>query len=227
MESSDSPSFKVGIIGASGAIGRELIKLLVAYDKCSKITVIARRSLDEWKTEEFKSKLEVVECEDLDKLSEYKDKFAGHDVFYCCLGSRVGRGKDVFIKVDYQYPLDFANIAKENGIETYYLVSSSGSKASSWNLYLKTKGRVEADIKEIGLEHLVILKPGLLLERDNDKRFLETVSSWIPFMPKIKCSDVAKAMISHAYELIKDTEPKDPIVLSNSDLRKLAADATL
>ena len=66
--------------------------------------------------------------------------------------------------MDYHYPLEFARIGKEISISEYYLVSSKGAKSSSWFLYMKTKGRVEDELKKMGLAKVIIAQPGLLLD---------------------------------------------------------------
>jgi hypothetical protein len=67
-----------------------------------------RKRLEEWKEEEFKCKLVVIERENFDNLEELKDHFSGYDALLCTLGTRVKTGEANFIKVDYQYPLNFA-----------------------------------------------------------------------------------------------------------------------
>jgi hypothetical protein len=59
------------------------------------------------------------------------------------LGSRVGRGKEEFVKVDLTYPTEFAKMAKKMSVPVYGLLSSSGAKASSMFFYMKTKGQAE------------------------------------------------------------------------------------
>ena len=51
-----SQSFKAAIIGSTGAVGKELVKLLVKFDSWEKVTVLARRKLEEWDGEEYKEK---------------------------------------------------------------------------------------------------------------------------------------------------------------------------
>ena len=113
----------------------------------------------------------------------------------CTLGTRVKVGEALFRKVDYQYPIDFANVGKELGVHHYGLLSSTGANPKSWFLYMRTKGEVERDIVKVGIPHVGIYKPGLLLNRDNDDRFGEKVGSYIPFITKIESSDVGLCML--------------------------------
>lgn len=70
-------------------------------------------------------------------------------------------------------------------------------------LYMRTKGRVEADCKALDLPQLTIYRPGLLMHRRNDKRLGETILSCIPGMTKIESADMGKAMIEHAVHVVR------------------------
>ena len=166
-------SFKAAIIGATGVIGRKLIDELMYTAECELITILARRKHDEWADPKYSGKLKIVECGDLDKMHEHANEFEGHDVFYCCLGSQVGKGKDLFIKVDKTYPLNFADIAKQNNAKLYVLVSSYGSDSKSSFLYLRTKGETEDELKAKGVNSVLICKPGMLSGRGKDTRCQE------------------------------------------------------
>lgn len=74
------------------------------------------------------------------------------------------------MKVDKTYPLLCADIAINNQIPHYLLVSSAGSSPDSFFLYPRTKGEVERDLKLKKLNILSILKPGLIKNRP-DQRF--------------------------------------------------------
>jgi hypothetical protein len=43
-------------------------------DRVAKIAVIVRRRLEEWKEEDFKSKLKIIERENFDNISDLKDE---------------------------------------------------------------------------------------------------------------------------------------------------------
>ena len=48
---------KFAIIGATGAVGKEIIRYAVRDSRVSTINVIARRKLDEWDSPQFSSKV--------------------------------------------------------------------------------------------------------------------------------------------------------------------------
>ena len=64
------------IIGATGAVGRELVDYLLMNDNYGKITVFVRRTIDRWDqlSAEKKQKLNIIKVENLDFMSEDKDK---------------------------------------------------------------------------------------------------------------------------------------------------------
>ena len=39
-----------------------------------------------------------------------------------------------------------------------------------------------------------IFRPGLIENRDNDKRFMEKIAGFIPFFPKVEAKDLARAI---------------------------------
>mmetsp|Transcript_25057 Transcript_25057/g.27787 ORF Transcript_25057/g.27787 Transcript_25057/m.27787 type:complete len:227 (+) Transcript_25057:20-700(+) len=210
--------YKAAVIGGTGGVGKQIINILNLDERCTEIKTIVRHTREEWKTEEFKEKLRVVETESLDNIQDHAEEFEGYDIFFCAIGTRVGVGKELFYKVDHDYPVSFANVAVTNKAHAYYLVSAMGAKASSWTYYSKVKGQTEEDIKLLHLNNLAICRPGLLMERDNDERFGEKVASWIPFLPKITCRDVAKAYVEHAVASIEKKDLKEFTLLDNSEL---------
>jgi N-acetyl-gamma-glutamylphosphate reductase len=100
MEKSISKKIRVAIIGASGAIGREIIRTAQKNDEIAELTLLVRRRLPEWKQEDFKPRLNFIERENFDDISDLASELQGYDAFLCTLGSRVGTGKDNFKKVE-------------------------------------------------------------------------------------------------------------------------------
>ncbi|KAJ8299263.1 hypothetical protein KUTeg_023323, partial [Tegillarca granosa] len=74
-----------------------------------------------------------------DDLESHDSCFQNAEVGFCCLGSTRKQGTDVFVKVDRDYVLKTAEIAKRNGCKHFCLVSSGGANAKSSFLYMKTK----------------------------------------------------------------------------------------
>ncbi|XP_069421428.1 oxidoreductase HTATIP2 isoform X1 [Ovis canadensis] len=151
----------VFILGASGETGRVLLKEILEQGLFSKVTLIGRRklTLDE---EAYKNvNQEVV---DFEKLDDYASAFQGHDVGFCCLGTtRKKAGAEGFVRVDRDYVLKSAELAKSGGCKHFNLLSSKGADKSSNFLYLQVKGEVEARVEELKFDRYSIFRPGVLL----------------------------------------------------------------
>ena len=71
-------------------------------------------------------------------------------------------------------------------------------------MYPKTKGRAEEAIDKLGYSLYAIFRPGLLMNREGEKRKLEAFFSKIPLGPKIEANDMGRALLEHAIKSIVD-----------------------
>ncbi|XP_070687041.1 oxidoreductase HTATIP2 [Pempheris klunzingeri] len=191
------------ILGASGETGRRLLQELLERNIFSKITLIGRRQL----TLEGQAHENLVqEVVDFEKLDDYAAAFQGHDVGYCCLGTtRAKAGADGFVRVDHDYVLKSAELAKTGGCTQFHLESSRGADKNSNFLYLKVKGQVEADIEALGFDRYAIYRPGVLLVDRQEKRpaewlartFFSACSAVGSTSMSVPIQEVAKAMVSN------------------------------
>ena len=84
---------------------------------------------------------------------------------------------------------------------------------------MKTKGQAEEGIRLKQFPIVSIFRPGGLINRDNDKRWGETLMKYIPFIPKIEATEMAKAMRIEA-ELIlerKNIQKSNETNIYNND----------
>ena len=110
VESTTVKQVKIALIGATGAIGKEIVRHAQKDPRISELCLFVRHRLDEWKDEDFKCKLKVVQMDTFDDMSNIKDSIQGYDAMLCTLGTRVKVGKELFKKVDYEYPIEFAKV---------------------------------------------------------------------------------------------------------------------
>ncbi|XP_070759557.1 oxidoreductase HTATIP2 isoform X1 [Enoplosus armatus] len=190
------------ILGASGETGKVLLQELLQRNIFSKITLIGRRQL----TFEGKANENLVqEVVDFEKLDDYAAAFQGHDVGYCCLGTTKAKaGTEGFIRVDHDYVLKSAELAKSGGCTQFHLESSRGADKNSNFLYLKVKGQVEADIEALGFDRYAIYRPGVLLVDRQESRPSEWLArkffsafSAVSTSMSIPIQMVGKAMVSN------------------------------
>jgi putative NADH-flavin reductase len=60
MESLEPKKVKIAIIGATGAIGKEIVRHAKNDGRIGELSLIVRRKLEEWNEEEFKCKLNII-----------------------------------------------------------------------------------------------------------------------------------------------------------------------
>ena len=167
------------VLGATGLVGRNVVKKLANHNEFSKIIAITRRPI------QYESNKIINEVIDFEHLENYGKVFQG-DVLFSCLGSTVKQAGSYAAQriVDVDYQLKVAQIAAENHVSHYLLVSSSGANLKSNNPYFRMKGELEAQVSTLDFERISIFQPSLLLGERDHFRLGETIGSYI--MPLLK-----------------------------------------
>lgn len=144
------------VVGATGFTGQHLVKQLCESEEYVAVTIIARRNITY-----THAKLDV-KIREFDKLEERDFEIA--DDLFCCLGTTMKKAKtrENFEKVDLEYPLRIASLAKKRGIPNFHVISAAGSSKRSPFFYSRTKGRMEQELIDLKLPHLFIFRPSLL-----------------------------------------------------------------
>jgi uncharacterized protein YbjT (DUF2867 family) len=193
---------KAIVAGATGLIGSELLKILLASDRYSEVIALTRHELgiQHPKLTELKVDFSV--------LDQYTDQLVADDIF-CCLGTTMAKAKtkEKFYEVDFTYPLRLGVIAKLNEAKQYLLVSALGANKNSSIYYNQVKGEVEEAISNLGFNTLHVIRPSLLLGARGEKRSAEeaakVVYKYLGFLiPEkykgIEAVTVARAMLEFA-----------------------------
>ncbi len=160
------------ILGASGLVGSELVKVLIQQDRYEKIHLLVRRPIA----------IDSPVCEphvvDFDHLDQYRDLFRVNDV-YCCLGTTIkkAKSKEAFRRVDYEYPVEAAKLTASGGAEKYLIITAMGANAKSLFFYNRVKGEVEEALKKLDLPSIHIFRPSLLLGERQEFRFGEKLAA--------------------------------------------------
>ena len=162
------------LLGASGLIGSHCLSLLLSDDRFDKVIAVVRRPLN------ISHPKLVQTIVDFDKLDNYAAEIKA-DAVLSTLGTTIRKaGSSVnFTKVDYEYQLKVAEIAKRNGAKTFILLSSAGANKRSMMLYTKVKGEVEDAISKLGYEKVIILRPSILIGERAESRPGEAVGQWV------------------------------------------------
>lgn len=147
---------KLLLVGASGLVGSHVLQRALADDRVSAVVAPTRRPLP------GHPKLEAP-VTGFDNLPA--DASWWHaDAVICTLGTTMKQAgsKEVFRRVDHDYPLAVARLARQQGTPTYVLNSAVGADASSRWFYNRVKGELEQDLAGCGFASLTFVRPGLI-----------------------------------------------------------------
>ena len=190
------------LIGATGATGKDLLDLLLKDDDFHRVDIFVRREID---TNHEKLNVHVI---DFGKPDQWKHLVSG-DVLFSCLGTTLksAGSKEAQWKIDYDYQYEFAKAARENDVNNYVLVSSSGASPDSLLFYPRMKGKLEDAVKSLGFAKVSIFNPPILERKNTDRtgevigvkviRFLNNLGLFRSQRP-MPTEVLAKAMVNAA-----------------------------
>jgi uncharacterized protein YbjT (DUF2867 family) len=155
---------KALVLGATGAIGKDLVSLLLQDEAFDRVDIFVRREVP------ASSDKLVVHVVDFDHPEQWAGELTG-DVLFSTLGTtiRAAGSQPAQWKVDYTYQLQAAQSARKNGVPVYALVSSVGADAKSMIFYSKMKGALDRDVQALGFEGCFILRPPSLIRKGSDR----------------------------------------------------------
>jgi uncharacterized protein YbjT (DUF2867 family) len=147
---------KLLLVGATGLVGRHVLTLALADPRVEAVVAPTRRELT------AHPKLFSPQV-DFDQLPQHADWWQA-DAVVCALGTtmRTAGSKEAFRRVDCDYPLTVARLARAHGTPTYVLNSAIGADASSRLFYNRVKGELEQALSGQGFESLTFVRPGLI-----------------------------------------------------------------
>lgn len=152
-------------------VGREVLGLLLLSNSYDQVITPVRNPAD---IQNEKLQMPAIDYDD-----PPWDRLFPADHVYCCLGTTIKKAgsQTAFRKVDQDYPLAFARIAKVRGTRVYSIITAMGSNPNSSIFYNRVKGEVEKSLDKLGFSSLVILRPSLLLGARNEFRLGEKIGS--------------------------------------------------
>lgn len=205
------------VVGGTGLVGTALVKLLCDSEEYVSVTVLSRRKLD------FEHPKLTVKVRSFDQLEEKDIDFA-HEVF-CCLGTTMKKAKtkEQFEKIDVEYPLHIASLAKKCGIMHFIIISAIGASEKSAFYYNKVKGKLERELMALELPQLSIVRPSLLVGDRMEFRLGEKTGEWLlkglnPFFigPLKKYRPIEATQLALAMKVIAVFGKKSPVTIYES-----------
>lgn len=208
---------KAILIGATGLVGKEIARELVADSRFSHVHLLTRRpsGLSHPKIQES-----IV---DFEKPLSWKAEVVG-DVLFSAMGttSTQAGSQAAQYRVDHDYPLEVAQAAKDNGVQRCVFVSSAGANSHSRLFYLRMKGELEDSVTKLGFDATFFLRPGPLDGNREHPRMGERIMlSFLNLLPKISgweqlqpidAKDVARLCVACVFDERKPVtilEPKE------------------
>lgn len=188
------------VIGATGLVGSQLVDVLLADARFSRVVTFARRPLGR---EHPRLEAHAV---DFRAPETWADRVRG-DVLFSALGTTIkaAGSQAAQREVDYTFQYRTAAAAAKNGVATLALVSSSGANAKSRLFYPRIKGELERDVAVLGFRRVCLLRPGLLEGERAQKRTGEQLAApvlralqWVPGLRALRPvpgREVARALV--------------------------------
>lgn len=160
------------IVGATGLVGGHLLSRLLAHPRYRSVTALVRRPLD------VESDRLVERVVDFERLADTAGDCQADDV-YACLGTTIAAAgsRERFRRVDHDYTVDTARLARASGATRLALVSSVGAAERAMSFYLRVKGETERDVSQLGYESVEIFRPSFLVGDRKEKRRGEALAT--------------------------------------------------
>jgi uncharacterized protein YbjT (DUF2867 family) len=193
-------------------LGGHLLNQLIKDTNYSKIKLFVRSV-----PEISDSKVEIIKT-DFNNLENHKEDIKGDDSFFCIGTTKQNSpDKDKYRRVELEIPKEIAKIAKSNLVNSFVFVSALYANPKSSGEYIRLKGLVEEELKELNFPKLGIMRPSFLIGNRKEKRISETIGIFVfkllsplllgPLkkMKPIHSETVAKAMIAVIQKDIQQT----------------------
>jgi uncharacterized protein YbjT (DUF2867 family) len=162
------------LFGSSGLVGGHLLNQLIKDINYSKIRLFVRSV-----PENSDPKVEIIKT-DFSNLQNHKEDIKGDDCFVCIGTTKKNApDKDEYKRVELDIPKEIAKIAKSNLVNSFIFVSALYANPKSSGDYVRFKGLVEEELKELNFSKLGIMRPSFLIGNRKEKRASETIGIFV------------------------------------------------
>ena len=162
------------LFGSSGLVGGHLLNQLIKDTNYSKIKLFVRSD-----AEISDPKVEIIKT-DFNNLENHKEEIKGNDCFFCIGTTKKNSpDKNEYRRVELDVPKEVAKIAKSNLVNSFVFVSALYANPKSSGEYIRFKGLVEEELKELNFPKLAILRPSFLIGNRKEKRASETIGIFV------------------------------------------------
>lgn len=174
---------KLLLIGATGLVGSHVLHQALDDPRITEVIAPTRRALPNHP----KLFAPLIDFEQLPTDAVWWQV----DAVICALGTTMkkAQSKEAFRRVDHDYPLAVARLARRQGTPTYVLNSALGADVGSRFFYSRVKGEVEQGLVASDFASLTLVRPGLISGNRPEFRLGERVAESVltvlgPVLPK-------------------------------------------
>ena len=171
------------LAGATGLVGRHVLARALADPRVTHVVAPTRRPLPAHPNLD-------APLVDFDALPADAAWWRA-DAVICALGTtmKTAGSRDAFRRVDHDYPLAIADLARRHGTPVYVLNSAMGANAQSRVFYNRVKGELESALRTRGFASLTLVRPGLIGGDRDERRLGETLATHVlrtlhPLLPR-------------------------------------------
>lgn len=210
------------LLGASGLVGGELLKLLLSASEYDTVFAAGR------------TKLELNHLKLNQKIGDLTEptifnELPSVDELFICIGTTRSKTPDLntYKKIDYGIPVLATKWAVQHGTKKVFVISALGANANSRIFYNHVKGTMEKELIRLKPQTLFILRPSLILGKREEFRFGEwlgkVASSVFGFLiPKKYKGIEAKTIATAMFKLATEKSSTSEQIIESDKIKELA-----
>lgn len=214
------------LLGATGMVGGEALRLCLADPRVARVTVLGRKSVGV-----SDPKLTEVLHQDFGDFSGLEGALEGQDAALFCLGAYTGSVSDeLFKKITVDFVVEFARALYASSPEaTFCLLSGAGADRTEKSrvAFARYKGMAENALFEVGFPRAHTMRPAYIYpveQRDEPNIGYRLARKLYPLMSKIAPSQAITSRQLASAMVYAALNPEQEIgqELENLDLLELA-----
>lgn len=204
------------VLGATGNVGRQIVKLLVASPATQQVLVLNRRHSAELSDTPKVRQIVVSDMNTLADAAEQAARQASATLGFCAIG--IGKGSRKMPaaqvrRVEVEYPESFARGCRAGGILSFGLMTAAGADARSAFSFVRIIGEKEAAVIKAGIPRLGIYKPSVIYGNSNTPGYIERLFPPLEaLLPArfhgIHTNDLARAMFEGTQQALIELQQK-------------------
>ncbi len=205
---------RIVILGATGVVGREALRLALADVRVTQVVAPTRRALA---IDHPKLENPVV---DFGRLPADASWWRCEGAI-CALGTTMKKAgsREAFRKVDFDAVLQGAQAVRRHGARGFALVTAAGSNARSPVFYSRVKGEIEQAVRDLGFVSLTIARPSFIggareERRPAERAFLALLRAVDPVLPRSMKMNPAPVIAAALLEAVLAATPGVRVIRS-------------